>query len=52
MLFGLIKCYFLFMSSGQLREDLQFDASALMEIMLALYHAQEAVSCLGICVVP
>ncbi|XP_025097235.1 mitogen-activated protein kinase kinase kinase 5-like isoform X7 [Pomacea canaliculata] len=29
---------------GQLREDLQFDASALMEIMLALYHAQEAVS--------
>ena len=32
------------MSTDQLREDVQFDASALMEIQLALYIAQEAVS--------
>ncbi|KAL8591802.1 hypothetical protein ACOMHN_047062 [Nucella lapillus] len=32
-------------SLDQLREEVQFDASALMEIHLALYIAQEAVSC-------
>ena len=35
-------CCFLF--TDQLREGVQFDASALLEIQLALYIAQEAVS--------
>ena len=33
-----------FLFTDQLREGVQFDASALLEIQLALYIAQEAVS--------
>ncbi|XP_076466646.1 mitogen-activated protein kinase kinase kinase 15-like isoform X5 [Babylonia areolata] len=47
-----MKCYILEQTQqsirealDQLREEVQFDASALMEINLALYIAQEAVSC-------